>query len=65
MITPLPDANICVAVVENSSIRMSRMEFHDISSGENFEMESVCRSSSVATWRSERRHCRRSALSVW
>ena len=58
-------ANICVVVVENSSIRISRIEFHDISSGENIEMESVCRFSSVATSRSERRHSRRSALSVW
>ena len=61
----LPHANICVVVVENSSIRMSRIEFHDISSGENFEMKTVCRFSSVATSRSERRHSRRSALSVW
>ena len=65
MIISLLHANICVVLVENSSIRMSRIEFHDISSGENFEMESVCRFSSVATSRSERRHSRRSALSVW
>ena len=65
MIISLLHANICVVVVENSSIRMSRIEFHDILTGENFEMESVCRFSSVATSRSERRHSRRSALSVW
>ena len=38
MITSLPHANICGAVVEYSSIKMSRMDFHNISSGENFEM---------------------------
>ena len=53
-----------MTVVEKRSISMLRIEFHGISSGEDLEIERVCKSSSVATARSERGHSSRTASSI-
>ena len=65
MINSLEHANTCVKVGEKKLIKMMRIEFYDIVSEENFEMDRDRTSSSCVTSNSERRHYRRSALSVW